>query len=296
MIVKPVRARRILALARLARLRHRVHQPFAGGVLAVLQLQRIGRGAQPRRQPERQAHRHRAAVALERNDRPAATRRQHVLLDGGFECVVVRADNPARIRCSFDKFRRHRIARQPQLHRIIVDGECHADNLRRSIRRILGRADLPQADRAPGFDVAVQNVLGGDADRGHNAVRQGLMHDDQPRARRRSPSSLVAIRRLWCWSSIHRRSEAGEGRNQVSDSWADAVLTRQVEVGADAGLNDCYPPREEWQLRNRLSFLEALGTGFQVQDFPRARCARRSRQGIVPPGSCFQGLGGGAGF
>ena len=57
-----------------------------------------------------------------------------------------------------------------------------------------------------------------------------------------------------------------EGRNQVSDSWADAVLTRQVEAGAGAGLNNCHPPRVEWQVRNRLSFSGALGTGFQVQD------------------------------
>ena len=36
-----------------------------------------------------------------------------------------------------------------------------------------------------------------------------------------SPSSIVAIRRLWCWSSIHRRSEASESRNQVSVAGRD---------------------------------------------------------------------------
>jgi hypothetical protein len=39
-----------------------------------------------------------------------------------------------------------------------------------------------------------------------------------------------------------------------------------MEVGAGAGLNNCYPPREEWQVKNRLSFSGVLGTGFQVQD------------------------------
>jgi hypothetical protein len=46
----------------------------------------------------------------------------------------------------------------------------------------------------------------------------------------------------------------------------DAVLARQVEASAGAGLNNCYPARDEWQLRNRLSFSGALGTGFQVQN------------------------------
>ena len=80
--------------------------------------------AQPRRQSERQAHRHGAAVPLERNKWPAIARRQHVLLDGGFESIVVGAHNPARIRCGFEKLRRHRIARQPQLHRTVIDGKA----------------------------------------------------------------------------------------------------------------------------------------------------------------------------
>ena len=57
----------IFALPRAARFRHLVHQPFAGGVFAIFQLQRISRGTQLRRQPERQGHRHRATVTLERN-------------------------------------------------------------------------------------------------------------------------------------------------------------------------------------------------------------------------------------
>ena len=57
----------IFALPRAARFRHLVHQPFAGGVFAIFQLQRISRGTQLCRQPERQRHRHRATVTLERN-------------------------------------------------------------------------------------------------------------------------------------------------------------------------------------------------------------------------------------
>ena len=128
------------------------------------QLQRISRGAQLRRQPKRQAHRHGAAVALERDDRKAVPRRQHMLLNGGFESVVMRNDNPSRIRRGFDEFRRHRIARAPQLHGIVVDGICHAQNFRRRVSRVLVRADLLQAELAPGFDVAKQDVRDSDVD------------------------------------------------------------------------------------------------------------------------------------
>ena len=175
---------RILALARLPRLRHLVHQPFAGGVFAVFQLQRISRGAQFRRQPERQAHRHGAAVALERDDRPAVARLQHVLLNGGFESVVVRNDNPSWIRCSFDEFRRDRIAWAPQLHGTVVDGICHAQNFRRRVSRIPVRADLLQVGLAPGLDVAKQDVRNGDVALARGAVGERLMHGAVPPALR----------------------------------------------------------------------------------------------------------------
>src|SRR5258705_701228 len=78
LIVKPVSARRVFALGWLTRLRHLVHQPVADGVLAISELERIGRGTQLCRQPYRQARRLGANVALARNDLPADAGMQHI--------------------------------------------------------------------------------------------------------------------------------------------------------------------------------------------------------------------------
>ena len=66
--------------------------------------------------------------ALERDQRPAVSRRQHVLLNRRLEMIAVRSQHPARIARSFDKFRRHRIAGDPQLHRVIIDGISNTEN------------------------------------------------------------------------------------------------------------------------------------------------------------------------
>ena|SRR6266478_5936169 len=85
LIVKPVSARRVFALGWLTRLRHLMHQPVADGVLAISELERIGRGTQLCRQPYRQARRLGANVAFARNERPADAGMQHMLLNGAFE-------------------------------------------------------------------------------------------------------------------------------------------------------------------------------------------------------------------
>ena len=128
LIVKPVCARRVFAHARLPRLRHLVHQSFADGVFAIFELERISRGAQLCRQPDRQARRLGAKVTLERNDRKAVAGMQHMLLNGAFESVVVRSYTPARIRRSFEEFRRNWVAPDPQLHGTVVDGKRHTQN------------------------------------------------------------------------------------------------------------------------------------------------------------------------
>ena len=122
LIIEPVYAGRVFALARLPRLRHLVHQPFASGVFAVFQLQRISRGAQPCRQPDRQAHRHGAAVALERNERPADAGCSTCCSMAVSKASLCAATTPARIRRSFEEFRRNGVAWAPQLHGAVVDG------------------------------------------------------------------------------------------------------------------------------------------------------------------------------
>ena len=145
-IVKPVCACGIFVLARPPRLRHLMHQPFAGGILAVCQLQRIGRGAQPRRQSERQrtspwcSGGARAGSAASRSAAPAHAARSR-FRNG--RCA--QTNNPARIACGFDEFRRHRIAGHPQLHRLIIDGIGSTENFGAWDRRRTGGADVLQA-------------------------------------------------------------------------------------------------------------------------------------------------------
>jgi hypothetical protein len=82
-VFEPMHIRGILALPRAPRFRHLMHQPFTSNVFAIFELERIGRGTQPCRQPKRQAHRLRAAVALKRNERPAdagCSRRRSMLV------------------------------------------------------------------------------------------------------------------------------------------------------------------------------------------------------------------------
>jgi hypothetical protein len=76
------------------RLRRLVHQPLAGGVLAVGQLQCISRGIKSCRQSVRQGQCHGAAVALERDQRPAVARREDVLFNCCFKSIVMCSHNP----------------------------------------------------------------------------------------------------------------------------------------------------------------------------------------------------------
>ena len=84
-------------------------------------------------------------MALERDQRPAMARRQDVLLDRRLEMIAMGSNNPVRIVRGFDKFRRHWIAGDPQLHRLIVRGISHTKNFSAGIGRI---AVLPTAFRS----------------------------------------------------------------------------------------------------------------------------------------------------
>ena len=115
-----------------------MHQPFAGRVLAMVELHRVGQQAQLGRQSEREARGLRAAMALGRNQRKAVARVQDVLLDGALERIVVRDRGPVRICRGLEPYRRNGIARKPALHRAVVDGIGDADDFRRRIGRVDG--------------------------------------------------------------------------------------------------------------------------------------------------------------
>ena len=98
-------------------------------------------------------------MALERNERKSAARPQNVLLDRGLEMVAVSGNEPARIIGSLNKFRRNRIARQPKLHRIVVDGVGRTDNFSARIsQRVLVGADELQGCPRAGLIITTQNV------------------------------------------------------------------------------------------------------------------------------------------
>ena len=107
-------------------------------------------------------------MTLKRDERKAEARRQYVPLDCGFEGVVVRGDLPVQIALGFEEHRRDRLAgRQPHLHGAVVDDIGRAQNFRRTVGRVLVRADLGQVGVAPGL-VAMQRMC--DAGRGRAAV------------------------------------------------------------------------------------------------------------------------------
>ena len=143
----------------LPRLRHLVHQPFAGGVFAVFQLQRISRGAQLCRQPERQAHRHGAAVALERNDRPA---------ERGCSTCCSMAVSKASLCAATTQLGSAAASRNSGGTGVARDATAARDRRRRHtpytrprrrIGRVPGRATLLQAGAASGLVIAVQSAL-----------------------------------------------------------------------------------------------------------------------------------------
>ena len=50
--------------------------------------------------------------------------------------------------------------------------------------------------------------------------------------------SSIAATVIRCWSSIHRRSEPGEGRNQVSVTGRNGEPATEILPGARCGLVD----------------------------------------------------------
>ena len=76
-------------------------------------------------------------------------------LDDGFVRVVVRSYGPVRVVRRLEVFRRHRIGRDPQLRRPIVDGVSHAVNPAAGISSPAMGADDSQVERAVPFDIPV---------------------------------------------------------------------------------------------------------------------------------------------
>jgi len=160
LVFVPVGAFRILANARLPRLRHQVHQTLASGVLAIDQLQHIGEEAELGRQSERECRCLGAAVTLGRNNWKAVERMQLVFFDGALERVVVRDRGPVWIYRGFEPFRWNWIAGAPQLHWAAVDGKRYPQNFSRRISGIASCTNLLQIDLRPRLEIAVQGMRG----------------------------------------------------------------------------------------------------------------------------------------
>jgi hypothetical protein len=187
-VVEPMNFIGVLALPRPPGLTHLVHQPLAFGVLALGELKGVSRGAQPRWQADRGRHGHCAVVALERNFRPAKARRHEVALDRRLERVAMGGNAPAEIVGGLDELGRHR-ARDPQLHRLMVDSVGAAQDFCGRIGGVAVGADRFQRQSAPRFIIAMQNMPIGAIDLLLNSVdiyncsgaqRQRLMHRHSP--------------------------------------------------------------------------------------------------------------------
>ena len=80
-------------------------------------------------------------MPLERDQRKTERGPRMCCSIGGFESVVVGGHDPGWIVGGLDELRRHRIARQPELHRPIVDGIGDRSNFGAGIGGVFGRAD-----------------------------------------------------------------------------------------------------------------------------------------------------------
>ena len=80
-------------------------------------------------------------MALNGNDWPTVTNMQNVPLDCTFKLIVMSNYNPVWITRGFHKLRRHRLAGEPQLHRIIINGIGGTDDVGARIGSIMMRAN-----------------------------------------------------------------------------------------------------------------------------------------------------------
>src|SRR6266566_9578484 len=106
-----------------------------------------------------EANRHSASVPLDRNNRPAKTR-QDMLLDRRFKLIAVCSRDPVWVAGSFNEFRRHWIAWNPELHGLIVDGVGAAQHFGAWISNVSVRPNRIQTSRATSLIVAVQYMRG----------------------------------------------------------------------------------------------------------------------------------------
>ena len=81
-----------------------------------------------------------------------------MLLDRHFERRIVRNRNPVRIVGGFDEFRRHWIARQPELRRLVVDAVRATQNLGAGVGGIAMDSDFTEHQRAASFIITVEDV------------------------------------------------------------------------------------------------------------------------------------------
>jgi hypothetical protein len=73
--------------------------------------------------------------------------------------IPVSGNKPTRISCGLDEFRRHRIAGQPKLYRLVVGGISNAKNFSRRIGRVAMGADVFQNRATARFIIAVKHML-----------------------------------------------------------------------------------------------------------------------------------------
>ena len=100
-------------------------------------------------------------MALERNKRKTKPGREDVPLNGRLEMIAMCGNNPAGIVRSLDEFRRYRVARQPELHWIVVDGIGCTENFGARIGGIFVRADKLQECPGARLTISMQDVLHG---------------------------------------------------------------------------------------------------------------------------------------
>jgi hypothetical protein len=118
-----------------------MHQPLTTDIFAIGELEHSRNPVEPCRQSSGERYRHRATVALERNKRETKPEREDLPLNGRLEMIAVCGNSPARIVSGLNKLSRYRMARQPKLRRLIVNGIGGAENRSGRIGGVFVRAD-----------------------------------------------------------------------------------------------------------------------------------------------------------
>src|SRR5262249_40243809 len=86
--------------------------------------------------------------------------REDKVLERDLELSVMGAHFPVRILLRFDEFRRHVLARGPQLHRLIVGRIGTAQDLDAGIGGVPPNTNIFELEHAAAFVITVQDVFG----------------------------------------------------------------------------------------------------------------------------------------